>query len=97
MMNRRKSIADIIDMLLFDIWAYYPLIALIVVILIIIAICIGSPKISQHNSDILWNDGYCQCGGHYEYQQAVGHFAVTNYIYMCDNCKSIIEVDTYYG
>lgn len=38
----------------------------------------------------------CQCGGHWEYQQAVGHQVYTGYIYKCDKCGDIIESDKYY-
>lgn len=33
-----------------------------------------------------WNDGYCSCGGKWEYQQAVGHRYETMYLYQCDTC-----------
>ena len=39
-----------------------------------------------------WNNGYCECGGHWEYEQAVGHQYSTSYIYRCDNCGKRIEV-----
>lgn len=38
----------------------------------------------------------CECGGHWEYQQAVGHQASTSYIYKCDKCGNIVEFDNYY-
>lgn len=40
-----------------------------------------------------YNNGVCKvCGGHYEYQQAVGHYYFTDYIYKCDKCGNVIEV-----
>lgn len=38
-----------------------------------------------------WNGGYCSCGGHWVYQQAVGHRYSTHYIYKCDTCGEIHE------
>ena len=40
------------------------------------------------------NDGICkECGGQYEFVQAVGHKFDTSYIYKCNKCGKIIEVD----
>lgn len=39
-----------------------------------------------------WNDGHCQCGGTWQYEQAVGHYTSTHYIYKCDACNKRIEV-----
>ena len=45
-------------------------------------------------SSIVYNNGICpQCGGNYVYQQAVGHRYITSYIYQCDKCGKIIEID----
>jgi hypothetical protein len=46
---------------------------------------------------ITWNDGYCKCGGKWEYQEAVGHRYSTNYLYKCDKCGRIVEFENYYG
>lgn len=44
-----------------------------------------------------YNNGICKnCGGHYEFQNAVGHHAVTDYVYKCDKCGNLIEINTYY-
>lgn len=43
-----------------------------------------------------YNGGICtKCGGHYIYEQAIGHQADTDYIYICDKCGHMIEVDSY--
>lgn len=42
-----------------------------------------------------WNNGYCACGGHWRYEQAVGHQYGTFYIYRCDKCGKRIEIGTY--
>lgn len=40
-----------------------------------------------------YNDGVCKaCGGHYVYEQAVGHRYSTSYLYRCDGCDAIIEI-----
>ena len=40
------------------------------------------------------NDGICtKCGGQYEFVQAVGQKLDTSYIYKCNKCGKIIEVD----
>lgn len=40
-----------------------------------------------------WNNGYCECGGKWEYEQAVGHRYDTSYIYICDKCGKREEFD----
>lgn len=47
--------------------------------------------ITFSNENSIWNNGYCSCGGKWEYRQAVGHQAVTNYIYKCDTCGRVHE------
>lgn len=43
-----------------------------------------------------FNNGVCaKCGGNYIYQQAVGHFTGTYYIYECDKCGNHIEIPKY--
>ena len=63
------------------------LIALIV-LLWIIESCIGAYR---------YNDGVCKlCGGKYVFQNAVWHRYETNYVYICDKCGHMIEVNIYY-
>lgn len=62
-----------------------------VLIIGLIAVIIFAVKCS-HNQDLqTWNNGYCECGGHYEYGQAVGHAYRTSYIYKCDKCGKVVE------
>ena len=43
-----------------------------------------------------YNNGICRdCGGEYEYDQAVGHYYSTTYIYKCDKCGNIVELKDY--
>ena len=44
-----------------------------------------------------YNNGICKiCGGTYEFQNAVGHQFTTDYIYKCNQCGDLIEINTYY-
>lgn len=43
-----------------------------------------------------YNGGICtECGGRYIYEQAVAHRMDTDYIYICDKCGNMIELDSY--
>lgn len=47
-----------------------------------------------------YNNGICsQCGGHYDFIQAVGNRypIFTKYIYKCDNCGNMIETYELYS
>ena len=62
-----------------------------IIIIAIIAFFVGISIIAikckpQHNKDTCLN-----CGGHYEFIQAVGHQLDTSYIYKCNKCGKIIE------
>jgi hypothetical protein len=58
----------------------------IVIVIVIYVIC--SVK---DNRD--WNYGYCDCGGQWEYEQAVGHMYHTSYLYRCNKCGLRQEFD----
>ena len=55
-----------------------------------VIICVA--KCSNEQEEEEWNNGYCECGGHWQYEQAVGHQVRTSYIYKCDSCGRRIEV-----
>lgn len=63
------------------------LIVMVILLAIAFVIYIGS---SIHD-DYVWNYGYCDCGGQWVYQQAVGHRFSTCYIYECDKCGEVHE------
>lgn len=72
------------------------LIGLFITIAIGIAILVGviflySIAENSHD-DRVWNNGHCECGGTWEYEQAVGHKSSTSYIYVCDKCGERIEM-----
>ena len=62
-----------------------------VVGLAILMVFFVDTTIERHDSK-LWNNGYCDCGGRWEYEQAVGHKSTTSYIYVCDKCGNRIEI-----
>lgn len=67
-----------------------------IVVLIIIGIFLF--VIVSIYSSVKYNNGICpHCGGHYVYQQAVGHYSSTDYIYICDQCGDLIKSSIYYG
>jgi len=69
-------------------------ISFFVVLIIIIIVLWFIESIAGSN---VYNNGICRnCGGHYVFQNAVGHYHSTNYAYKCDKCGNLIEVNTYY-
>lgn len=74
-----------------DTSATFGFIAILIVAIIVLWIiesCVGASK---------YNGGICKlCGGNYVFQNAVGHRYETNYVYICDKCGNMIEVNTYY-
>lgn len=64
-----------------------------VIILVIVGICYGLRSLEKKSDEKIYNNGICtECGGHYEYEQAVGHREDTTYIYKCNKCNKRIEV-----
>lgn len=54
----------------------------------------GIRSCMKHVDKNEYNDGICQkCGGHLEYEQAVGHQYFTTYMYKCENCGKRIELN----
>lgn len=58
-------------------------------IIIIIFILLFSCADQEDKKD--WNNGYCSCGGHWEYICPIGHQATTTYMYKCDKCGKMKE------
>ncbi len=68
------------------------IIQIIVGIVFIGCILIAAVRCSIEQDKKEWNNGYCECGGHWVYEQAVGHAHRTSYVYRCDECGKTLEV-----
>ena len=75
-----------------DIVRYFIQITLGIVFILGVLMC--AVKCSYEHEEKKWNNGYCECGGHFEYEQAVGHQGFTSYLYRCDSCGKHIELST---
>jgi len=64
--------------------------------IIIIAIIFLLSGIQSCTNDKDWNNGHCPCGGNWVYEQAVGHYTDTGYLYHCDSCDNYIEINKRY-
>lgn len=74
-----------------DIWP--EVITIAIMFLVIIGVIIGCIIIGKIHDDKLWNYGHCPaCGSEWEYEQAVGHYYSTDYVYVCNNCGRRIEI-----
>lgn len=71
----------------------YYIIQIILGIAFIVGVVFGIVKCSREQEEKEWNNGYCECGGHWVYEQAVGHAYSTSYLYKCDKCGKTLEVD----
>ena len=64
---------------------------IILIAIILVLIVFYSQQYEKNKSQ--WNNGYCSCGGHWEYEQAIEDGDNTTHIYRCDNCGKTIEVN----
>lgn len=67
--------------------------------LIVCVVILGLLFVIHDNSGVAeYNSGVCaKCGGNYVYQQAIGHYMTTTYIYICDHCGAMLETGKYMG
>lgn len=70
----------------------YDIILIILSLVFTVGLVMYLAKDSSSQYSAEWNNGYCECGGHWEYEQAVGHQTRTSYIYRCNECGKRIEV-----
>lgn len=74
------------------------LIALVITGIIIAPIWFGSSICNKHlhENDInKYNNGICECGGHYEFiNKTRGSIHSEEYVFQCDSCNKIIEFYT---
>lgn len=59
---------------------------------LIVAMVFLAVKCEKCISSDKYNNGNCECGGHYEYLEAVGHKYSTTYIFFCNKCGRRIEI-----
>lgn len=61
----------------------------IIAILVALAIAFGAAtllyKDAEGNHD-RWNNGYCECGGQYQFSSATNYRGSKDYYYTCDKC-----------
>lgn len=61
----------------------------IIVILIAIAIAFGLATLIYKEAEgnrNRWNNGYCECGGQYQFSSATNYRGSKDYYYTCDKC-----------
>ena len=68
------------------------IIATIIVFIFLITLAFIISVCSTTVSTKVYNNGtHKNCGGHWIYENAIGHRYSTNYIYHCDKCGTIYE------
>lgn len=71
-------------------------IGLLVTLIIVFSLAYIGVKLSEREDEKKYNGGICpKCGGHYIYEQAVTHLYDTDYVYICDKCGDMIELESY--
>lgn len=74
----------------------FPVIVVVIIAAVIFLVMCSSNTNAKADYVSEYNDGICQdCGGTLIYQQAIGHKDSTAYIFQCDKCNNIIEIDSY--
>ena len=61
----------------------------VIAVLIAIAIGFGVATLlykEQENNHDRWNNGYCECGGQYQFSSATNYRGSRDYYYTCDRC-----------
>lgn len=72
------------------------IIGILIVVILAALLLIGIAKYQRDGDEAKYNGGICtKCGGHYIYEQAVAHAYDTDYIYICDKCGDMIELESY--
>ena len=67
---------------------FFVVCVILIIVLLIVRSCVSESR---------WNNGICSyCGGHYRFQQAIGHNHYTEYMYTCDKCGHSIEIAQHY-
>lgn len=72
------------------------IIGILIVVILALILAVGIVKCQRDVDEAKYNGGICtKCGGHYIYEQAVAHSYDTDYIYICDKCGHMIELESY--
>lgn len=72
------------------------MIGLLVTLIIVFSIVYIGFKFDKRADQKKYNGGICpRCGGNYIYEQAVTHLYDTDYVYICDKCGDMIELESY--
>lgn len=58
------------------------------IVLGILLVIFGFLRMAEEKT---WNNGFCSCGGRWEYMHLIGHAYSTYHIYKCDKCGKIHE------
>lgn len=61
----------------------------VIAVLIAIAIGFGVATLlyqEQESNHDRWNNGYCECGGQYQFSSATNYRGSRDYYYTCDRC-----------
>lgn len=61
----------------------------IIAILVALAIAFGVATLLYKNAEgnhDRWNNGYCECGGQYQFSSATNYRGSKDYYYTCDKC-----------
>lgn len=73
-----------------------PVLWLMVTIILGLSIAFSIAYAGAKIDERKYNGGICtKCGGRYIFQQAIGHQVDTDYIYICDKCGYMVELDSY--
>ena len=71
-------------------------ILLVIFLIFVFSLALFCSHIDRNHMDSLYNNGIClKCGGNYNFFTVVGHNSALYYVYMCDNCKNIVEMKDY--
>ena len=72
--------------------------AILLILILIVIVCYCVYSVNDYNIKNNYNDGVCiECGGDYEFFQAIGHYKTPYYLYKCKDCDYIIESEQYFG
>ena len=63
----------------------------IFIVVSIIIIAWGGATLQKQTEEKRWNDGVCECGGHYQLFDIERHRGDEYYYYKCDKCDNVLR------